>query len=409
MLQRRDIDAVGVAALLRLLELLRVAEQHQTASGGRHGQRVGQRHLPGFVDKQHVHRGRGFFAGPQPRGAAEHVHVAGSERRQRVAVVVVGAHVLGRVAGRVVLAALVPQADLLARVHGLCVHGVEQVANHLVTHGHHAHLLAGRHEGADHLRAHIGLAGAGRSLHGQGRPVEAGGQADGLLHERLARSTPPACTRSAAERVARWRVAESRGSAKQQVRAARDSVPTKHRRAQPQQRLLHGVAAHDVRLEHRRGMHIRGALALLHVDGAGRPIVRLDLAPGRRTVGEQLALPADLHVLRGIAVAVYDGAGRLTAGLVDHVAHTLDELESRDRLPLVEQFILGEVVEAVPFPVLRLVLASMPPDEMRQQPAGVVRDASARAPRPTVPPATPSAPPPAAPRARSPASAVPAA
>ena len=44
-LERRDVGALGVAALLRLLELLRVAEQHEAPRGLRDGQHVGERHL----------------------------------------------------------------------------------------------------------------------------------------------------------------------------------------------------------------------------------------------------------------------------------------------------------------------------------------------------------------------------
>ena len=55
-LERRDVGAVGVAALLRLLELLRIAEQHEAPGRLRHREHVGQRHLPGLVDEQHVDR-----------------------------------------------------------------------------------------------------------------------------------------------------------------------------------------------------------------------------------------------------------------------------------------------------------------------------------------------------------------
>jgi hypothetical protein len=41
-LQRGDAHAVGMTRLLRLIELLRVAQQHQAAAGRRHGQHVGE-------------------------------------------------------------------------------------------------------------------------------------------------------------------------------------------------------------------------------------------------------------------------------------------------------------------------------------------------------------------------------
>ena len=63
-----------VAALLRLLELLRIAEQHEARRRRRHRERVGERHLAGFVDEQHVDGSLRVLARPQPRGAAEDVH-----------------------------------------------------------------------------------------------------------------------------------------------------------------------------------------------------------------------------------------------------------------------------------------------------------------------------------------------
>ena len=48
----------GWLPFARLLELLRVAEQHEAVRGLRHGEHVGERHLPGFVDEQHVDRRR---------------------------------------------------------------------------------------------------------------------------------------------------------------------------------------------------------------------------------------------------------------------------------------------------------------------------------------------------------------
>ena len=53
-LQRRDVDALGVAPLLRLLELLRIAEQHEAPRRLRDGEHVRERHLAGLVDEENV-------------------------------------------------------------------------------------------------------------------------------------------------------------------------------------------------------------------------------------------------------------------------------------------------------------------------------------------------------------------
>jgi hypothetical protein len=56
--------------LLRLLELLRIAEEHEALGAGRHREHIGERHLPGLVYEQHVHAIAKAFVRPQPRRAA---------------------------------------------------------------------------------------------------------------------------------------------------------------------------------------------------------------------------------------------------------------------------------------------------------------------------------------------------
>ena len=56
MLERRSIGAGRVTGPLRLIELLRIAEQHDGPRCLAHRQHIGQRHLPGLVDEQDVHR-----------------------------------------------------------------------------------------------------------------------------------------------------------------------------------------------------------------------------------------------------------------------------------------------------------------------------------------------------------------
>ncbi len=51
-------------------------------------------------------------------------------------------------------------------------HGVEQVPDHFVAAGSDADALAGAHQGANHLRTDVGLAGTRRPLNGQRRTIE---------------------------------------------------------------------------------------------------------------------------------------------------------------------------------------------------------------------------------------------
>ena len=53
-IERRHIGALGMAALHRLIELLRIANQHDGLRRLRHREHVGERHLRGFVDEKHV-------------------------------------------------------------------------------------------------------------------------------------------------------------------------------------------------------------------------------------------------------------------------------------------------------------------------------------------------------------------
>ena len=54
-LENRAARAPRMRALRDLRELQRVAEQHDVARRGSHRERIGQRHLPRFVDHQRVH------------------------------------------------------------------------------------------------------------------------------------------------------------------------------------------------------------------------------------------------------------------------------------------------------------------------------------------------------------------
>ena len=83
-----EIGAFGIAALLGLLELLRVAEKDQAAGCGRDGEDVRQGHLPGLVDEEDVDRVLELLARPQPGGAAEDADLAISESSSGVSLCV---------------------------------------------------------------------------------------------------------------------------------------------------------------------------------------------------------------------------------------------------------------------------------------------------------------------------------
>src|SRR5690606_16425808 len=65
-----------MAALQRLLELLRIAEQHQALARRGDREHVRQRHLPGLVDNQHVDALLEVFPHPTPGRRADDVDAA---------------------------------------------------------------------------------------------------------------------------------------------------------------------------------------------------------------------------------------------------------------------------------------------------------------------------------------------
>ena len=74
-MQRRNIGAFGMATLHRLIELLRIAEQHDAGRRLRYRQHIGKRHLRRFIDKQHVDGLRGIGRCPEPGRAARHMRL----------------------------------------------------------------------------------------------------------------------------------------------------------------------------------------------------------------------------------------------------------------------------------------------------------------------------------------------
>ena len=65
-----NIGAFGMTALHRLLELLRIAEQHDGFCRLRNSKHIGERHLRGLIDEQHIDGLKRVWACPEPCGAA---------------------------------------------------------------------------------------------------------------------------------------------------------------------------------------------------------------------------------------------------------------------------------------------------------------------------------------------------
>src|SRR5262249_51113558 len=82
----RNIGTLRVAPLLRLFQLLRVAQQHQILSCWRTRQNVGERHLSRLIDEKNVHRIHEFLPAPQPGSAPQNVDGAAAQTLQRLAV-----------------------------------------------------------------------------------------------------------------------------------------------------------------------------------------------------------------------------------------------------------------------------------------------------------------------------------
>ena len=72
----------GMAALQRLPQLLRIAQQHEAFRGLGDRQHVGERELPGLVDEQHVHGLEKLLARPQPGRSGGDLRRARLERAE---------------------------------------------------------------------------------------------------------------------------------------------------------------------------------------------------------------------------------------------------------------------------------------------------------------------------------------
>ena len=140
-MKRRDIRAFGMAALHGLVELLRIAEQHDGPGSLGDGEDIRQRHLRGLVDEQHVDRCGGIGPRPEPgRGRGDLACGADCREQRRI--------VLRKAQPRLIrfdFADLLHAADIDAHFPGGFDHAVEQIADHLVTVGGDADGFAGAH------------------------------------------------------------------------------------------------------------------------------------------------------------------------------------------------------------------------------------------------------------------------
>src|SRR5439155_3551179 len=124
---------------------------------------VGQRHLGGLVDEQHVHGVLSLFACPKP-GRATRDSMAGPERLEQLLVILregeMGLTVL-RVVG------LLYASNVDSRLFCGVDDFVEESTDDLVTRGRDADSCAGFHERTDHPCADVSLAGSRRPLNWQ--------------------------------------------------------------------------------------------------------------------------------------------------------------------------------------------------------------------------------------------------
>ena len=172
MVERRHVGAFGVAALHRLFELPRVAQEHDAVCRLRDRQDVRQRHLCGLVDEQHIDGLPRVGAGPQPSCAAG--DVASRCRSPESSVVVVGRELQP--------GTLAVPFRTLSGCSGSATpisaagfnHFIEEVADDLVAVGCDADLLARRDQSANHARAGVSLSRSRRPLNGKHAAVNAG-------------------------------------------------------------------------------------------------------------------------------------------------------------------------------------------------------------------------------------------
>ena len=129
------VGALGMTSFCWLFELLRVTEQHHAVGSLRNRDDIRERHLAGFVDEQDVDRRREFRTRPKPRCPSHDVHFTGLQRREHCLVARQRGNARVLVILRVVTG-LVSEANRGVRAVRFIRHGVEKIADDLVTRRH---------------------------------------------------------------------------------------------------------------------------------------------------------------------------------------------------------------------------------------------------------------------------------
>ena len=206
-LEHRSARALRMRALRNLRELQRVAEQHDVARRGPHRERVGERHLPGFVDHQRVDRAVERGVREEPCGSGEELDVRGSIRERRVV-----ASLLDKVAfvlRLLALARLLQTAEIQSLRLRRLFDFVEQVVDRLVAGRRHADAPAAPHEVGDEAGARPRLARPGRTLDEEVALIERRGERSLLRRGRWSEFRTREASRNAG-RCARQDVAQRR-------------------------------------------------------------------------------------------------------------------------------------------------------------------------------------------------------
>ena len=355
----RKLRTLGVAGLLGLLELLRVPQEHQVRRRLGASENVGQRHLPRFVHEQHIDGSRQGFPRPDPRGPADHVvipiqdHPDGTPRVRLL--VDPGDRFLG------LLLDPMHAADGNLLVGGSPDHLFQQIPDHLVADRGDSNPSPLANQIHDHPRAGEGLARARWSLDGEHTPVE--------------RKADPACAGDGrfsgfAQRRAgnEPRVEPQQEVASGPVRPRSIDPVVAHELAKPQQG-VHGLRIGNlVVLEYGGGMAARARRPLAQIDRSMLEVDRLDLAKSRRRLASRLVYLVpfiETRVLRRELVAI-DSTSSFRRPQAFH------ELEPREAIWLVEELVVGHPVESEVFPPVDLVLASMPLEELSEDPLSLL-------------------------------------
>ena len=357
-------------ALERLVELLRIAEQDEAVRRSCDRDHVGQRDLAGLVDEQDVDRVDHLRRRPQPRRAGGEVGAPIVEPRPDIRRVLPGASTRSSTRTCSVVALL----DRVARATPSSAAAVEdrpqEVADDLVARAGDADPLAGGEQGADHPGPGVGLARAGWTLDRQRRVVERDGQPArgievGSPSRRSPSSEPLTRPAAAAGRAGRARLASARTPGS---RGRRPTAPRSYRaawwsfvRTQFSGTIARGCGSATTRLRStvRAAGSATASVPTTHLNGDsfGRACLlagSYDLAPPEVVVLRREPVPPGLLALLLI---------------VDRP----DRLQQPDRVVLVDELLRGQVEQPMELPPHRLVLATVPAEELGEQPRRLLR------------------------------------